>query len=204
MRKTIISWSLVVIVLALPSGLVLADGKGNLQALLRGDYDFVTIEECVASPEGFSEDDYLIPLGPSNNSASYVMGTMSFDGQGNAVSSSSVMAVNEDPLNNPLGFSIFSGHFECSYTYTVNPDRSFTLVQNECTGVGVKGAPGLRLRITGGVGRGVIGQHIQTIQIAAVEPALQYMTLDETFTIPRYCTYVQTSQRARRDTGHMQ
>lgn len=199
MRTSHISWLLVALVLALPPAAVIAAPQNGLPVLLRGDYHYVGTENCVDTPFDFSDDDYLIPQGPSVNAVSHVSGTISFDGKGNAVTSGTSMTVNDDPANNPIGFSIFSGNFNCSHEYVMNPDGSFTMLQNECNVVGVKGAPGIAINITGGMARGFIGQHNDTLQTATVEPTRQRMIFDgnPAFVITRLCSSTYTYQRAR-------
>lgn len=199
MAKLKSGWFLVALALTLSSSVAVADQGGQLQVLLRGKYDYVGTENCVDTAYGFSEDDFLIPQGPSVNAVSHFRGTMTFDGQGNAVSSGTSMTANDDPLNNPQGFSIFSGDFTCSYEYIVNPDRSFTMAQQQCDVIGVKGAPGVAIKITGGIAQGQIGQHSDTLQTASANPVRQYMTFDgnEAFVITRLCSAAITFQRAR-------
>lgn len=204
MKNSMSSLSLVAIVLALPMGVALANGQGNLQALLRGDYHFVGSETCIVSSDGFSPHPYFAPLGPSSDrSENYITGVINFDGQGSAVATVAAMSINANPAVNLLNFSINTASLTCTYQYNVNPDRSFTMVP-ECAGDIPIGAPGTLLKITGGLVRGSVGQHPQTLQAATVEPVVEYLTVNDVFTVPRLCSRVLTYQRAWHGDKNMQ
>lgn len=122
-----------------------AAGDG-LQQRLKGSYQYIATEACTEVPTpglgsapGFSPPpEYLVlgyQLAISVNA--HHQGTITFDGNGHASSAGTFgyllpgllnITVNTPPFNTPYG----GGTSTCEWTYSVNPDNSFTLDGN-CT-----------------------------------------------------------------------
>jgi hypothetical protein len=125
-------------------------------------------------------------------------GLVNFDGNGIAVATLKAMGVIDNPLGFPV-FTISASDFTCNFTYTVNPDRSFTMEQSICTGdiVYGPGAEVTKIEITGGESEGFIGQFKQVLTTSKVEPTEQVMTFNGFFGAKRLCTHTWTLVRAR-------
>jgi hypothetical protein len=122
------------------------------------------------------------------------IGVASFDGKGNARSTFNTLDVldnsfhvHEGPfapaIPAPFGFSGSEG--ECHFTYTVKPDRTFTMQQSQCSGTLKIGTPTPVPLYTGPVPeiQGFMAQGRQTLVTTIIKPAEQTIIVgSETYT----------------------
>ncbi len=105
---------------------------GDSDQLLRGDYAFTQLNVCVATASGSLPPTFdrttLQLVGDSRIETSQSEGVTRFDGNGNWTSSGRAMAFFLDQLT-AGGFPVVppGAGFSCAGTYSVNPDRSFSL-----------------------------------------------------------------------------
>jgi len=199
MIRSITNLLFFIIVLALPPGVAFADDQQDFQTLLRGEYRYSGTESCVDSPSGFSPAPFFLPLGATTKVDSSFTGLISFDGNGNAVATAKSMSAIVDPQSFPI-FTISTANVTCNYTnVTVNPDRSFTMLQNSCAGKILSGnGAGVDIEIIGGVSHGFIGQFKQVLLAPGpgVEPIQQEMRFNGFFGAYRLCHSAATYMRA--------
>ena len=191
---------LCMIILPLWPGIAMAEKPEDLQMLLKGDYRAAGSESCIQSVSGFSGAPYWFPCssfdpatGPGPDCVPpveyevTVIAEYSFDGKGNAHSKFKSFVVVDSPFHfhAPDGSPAVGNFFlsgsdgECHYTYTVKPDRTFTMALNHCTGTQVVGGEtGLSLYVGPVAGiQGFIAQGRQTMVTTTVDPAVQTITV---------------------------
>ena len=205
---------LCMIILPLWPGISMAEKPETLQVLLKGDFRVLGYESCIDSISGFSGYPYWYPCSafdPATGPAatcippiqyeSTSIGFASFDGKGNVRTTWESLTTVDNPnqfvpppgsgFPPPTNFFISAGETECDYTYTVNPDRTFTMQQGSCAGTITTGAAGDQLLITGGEFVGFIARGGQTLVTATVEPSEVTITVGQN-TSTRVCSTTST------------
>jgi hypothetical protein len=89
---------------------------------LKGTYGFTGSDACLYSPNGFTEQ--LQVFNPNWSSSNDIAGTRTFNGDGTGTGENFTMSITLGPGVRP---SASSSHGTVSFTYTVNPDGSFTI-----------------------------------------------------------------------------
>ena len=172
------------------AGYALADLDGkklpNRNALLKGTYRVVTHIACTSSDQGFADPPSLQALGFGEPVIDNDVGTIFFDGHGNASETRRGISVFPKPVT-PGEFPIGTYEVTCRYTYAVRADKSFTL-DGSCTGTLPAGpAAGLTLEISPAGGAGQISESGAVFMLSGVEPVQQTLTLSNGFQTKRLC-----------------
>jgi hypothetical protein len=89
---------------------------------LKGTYGFTGSDACLYSPNGFTEQ--LQVFNPNWSSSNDIEGTRTFNGDGTGTGENFTMSITLGPGVRP---SASSSKGSVSFTYTVNPDGSFTV-----------------------------------------------------------------------------
>ena len=194
--RRIATWLLCSIVIAWPLSTAFADSK-NLQKLLRGTYHVTAVNSCVDAVGGFSDPELQVidpSLGVSNEIA-HISGSITFDGVGNAVETSTAMFMSFVTTNvNSVG----TVSNTCNYGYTVNSDRSFTL-QGDCAGIIEEHiANGATFLITGFKKKGFIGSRAKILLVSMIEANEQELFVDGVFATKRMCSRTETLMRVNK------
>ena len=195
--KRIATWLLCSIFIACPLSTAFADSQ-NLQELLRGTYHVTAVNSCVDAVSGFSDSPVLEVLDPDlgvSNEIAHISGSITFDGVGNAVETSTAMFMNFVEGNvNPVG----TVSNTCNYGYTVNSDRSFTL-QGDCAGIIEEHiASGLTFLHTGFKKKGFIGSRAKILLVSMIEANEQELFVDGSFATKRMCSRTETLMRVNK------
>jgi hypothetical protein len=158
------------------TGVAIADvDSAARNAFLKGTYRHSTTDTCVESNAGFTPRPALQANGFGIMGQDYSIGHIEYDGNGHATERSRGIFLFPGPFG-PGSFMVVTFEANCSYTYAVNPDFSFSQ-EGSCTGNLVDGPTAGEtfavsgLRIVGQIGVG--GLLLLTNQIEPVEIALE-------------------------------
>jgi hypothetical protein len=159
----------------------------RLMGILNGKYLFSANGACIESTGGFSPRPYLEPLGGTTVYNEYLTGTIAFDGNGNALQSHSGMDMFDGPyfpFNLPVGTFVSN----CTYSYEVNPDLSFTM-EGACISTLPDGpAQGQTATLTGIKLVGFVKRDGDIVLISGIEPSEQDLVLSGGYTAKRLCS----------------
>jgi hypothetical protein len=144
---------------------------------LKGDYAFTYNGFCLQSTSGFNAN--LTPLaGPVNGAASGAMGFERFNGDGTGT----VQIIGDIGItlaSTPLGSSAGTSTGSFKFTYTFNPNGSFTMTVVPGTFVGTLGSGPLTFSINPGFSwLGFVSNDGKTHTLTAVAPSVQTITVD--------------------------
>lgn len=169
----------------------------KLLGILNGKYLFNANGSCIESTGGFNPQPTLEPLGGTTVYHEYLTGTSDFDGRGGAVQSLRGMTMFDGPffpLNSPVGTFITT----CTYTYTVNADRSF-FMEGGCISALPHGpVPGQTATVSGIKVEGHVSRDGDMLVISGVEPAEQDLVLSGGYSAKRLCASTGTYFRLGR------
>jgi hypothetical protein len=183
------------------AGYALADTDGekspNRNALLKGRYRVITHIACTSSDQGFASPPSLQALGFGESVIDHDVGTIFFDGQGNASETRRGISVFPQAVT-PGAFPSGTYEVTCRYTYSVRLDKSFTL-EGSCTGALPAGpAAGLSVEISPAGGTGQISESGAAFIVGGVEPVQQTLKLSNGFQTKRLCGASTTGIRLHR------
>jgi hypothetical protein len=174
------------------TGLASADSEEdtNRNALLTGKYQVTNHIVCVDSQDGFDAPPTLQARGFGGTVIDTDSGAIVFDGNGNATETRRGISIFPGPVS-PGSFPSGTYEITCRYTYSISPDRSFT-VNGSCTGTLPAGPlAGLTVDIPQVEGFGQISDRGNTFTLGNVEPVQQLLVLSqsgvETFRTLRLC-----------------
>jgi hypothetical protein len=169
----------------------------NRNALLKGPYRVMTHVACTSSDQGFADPPSLQALGFGEPVIDHDVGTIFFDGRGNASETRRGISVFPQPVT-PGAFPSGTYEVTCRYTYSVRADKSFTL-DGSCAGRLPAGpAAGLTVNISPAGGSGQISESGAVFMISGVEPVQQTLTLSNGFQTKRLCGASTTGIRLHR------
>jgi len=155
--------------------------------ILNGKYAFSATGACIESTGGFTPRPNLEPLGATTVYNEYLTGTITFDGNGNALQSHSGMDMFDGPFfpfNMPVGTFVSN----CTYSYAVNPDLSFTM-EGACFSTLPDGpAQGQTATLTGIKLVGYVKRDGDIVLISGIEPSEQDLVLSGGYTAKRLCS----------------
>jgi hypothetical protein len=139
-------------------------GPRDFNQLLRGEYAFTGEGVCLTSPGGFTAN--FSPIGPSFVNSFSVQGIRTFNGDGTGtVSGRTVSVGHQGPAN--------ARDFAADFTYTVAPDRSFTVDQGLVTSTLVAGPGTVHSVATDVKFSGRISQDLKTLVLSTKEPNVE-------------------------------
>lgn len=178
-RKSL--WPILGVVLLWVGGADAAD----LDRLLHGDYAITGAATCLISASGFNPD--LTPKGPSNVSSFNVQGVITFNGDGTGTEQARNVVVIHSIL--PSGTpSVRSDEFTTPFTYTVAPDRTFTLLFGPIEGTELTGTrAGQTFTIPSVPAVGLIAKGGKSATLATDTPNVEVITFSTGERFPRIC-----------------
>jgi hypothetical protein len=143
---------------------------------LKGDYAFTYNDFCLQSPSGFNAN--LTPLaGPVNGASSGATGFEHFNGDGTGT----VQIIGDIGItlaSTPLGSSAGTSTGSLQFTYTFNPNGTFTMNVVPGTFVGTLGS-GLTFSINPGFSwLGFVSNDAKMHTLTAVTPSVQTITIN--------------------------
>jgi hypothetical protein len=189
-----IAYIYAVCLISLAAGPALADDEsGDPNALLRGTYRFSVNIFCAEVQAGFIGPPGLPPLtanGEGHTRQIFITGVNTYDGNGH------VMTIEEGTLFFPGpyfqgGPTALTFKERCRWSYTVNPDGSFTQ-EGSCTGVSEP------YTLSGIKVRGQIGAR-GSVLIFHNEPVVQTLEVPPSFSTKRLCGSSGTAVRIRQE-----
>lgn len=158
----------------------------KLTGILSGKYRFTANGACVESTGGFSPRPTLEALGDTVVYNEFFTGTVIFDGVGGALQSHTGTTMFNGPwfpLNSPVGTFVSN----CTYTYAVSSDLSFTMEGNCNSALPDGPVPGQTATVTGIQLLGYVSRDGDMIVISGVEPSEQDLVLSGGYTAKRLC-----------------
>lgn len=163
---------------------------------LRGKFRLTGTGTCTESQD-FTPPPSIVTVGGSINYHEVFSGTMTFDGRGRATQSIKGMTMFDGPIGAAISpFVTFTS--ECSYTYRMTGQLSFSQ-EGSCAGRLQNGpADGATTSVTNLAGEGVISRDGDMILITAVDPIKQSIFVGQEYQAKRYCIYSVTLIRAPR------
>jgi hypothetical protein len=102
--------------------------------LLRGDYAFVSTQNCVMSPAGFAAPPLFTPLGPTTSQSTTTGGVVTFNGDGTGSVTGRSTSIVTNVITSTPTFSSVS----CAVNYQVGSRGAYRAVQN-CSGTSLSG-----------------------------------------------------------------
>jgi hypothetical protein len=155
------------------------DRSKHLNALLKGKYRFTLNQVCTYTLNGFKEPPPALQVvdgGFSNSGEDYITGFIEFDGDGNMSGSEKGVFQNHGGFFSDATFPSFpiaTYTDQCTGTYEVNADRSFTYEVGCDTDLITGFSPGTRIRVDGIRYEGQIEAKGEAFIAAGVDAAVQ-------------------------------
>jgi hypothetical protein len=186
-------WGTLVLLALSEVTLAAAAPDTNLNHLLRGDYQASLIATCVSDSVGFGEN--LQRLGTGTSFEITVSGVLHYNGDGTGNFSNHRMRILD---GGPGPFPVFEADGDCTLTYTLNVDRTFTQQAN-CTSTVLKGlaSPPQTLTENGVRLEGYIAAGLGVLVLSNTSPVQETVSFTGSppITQKRICGYSGTAVR---------
>jgi hypothetical protein len=169
----------------------------DFNQLLRGDYAGTGAATCLFSPSGFNPN--LTPQGSSFVNAFNVQAVLTFneDGTGSIHGRNVVITYSHLPSGAP---NASSDEFTAPFTYSVAPDRSFTLVFGPFAGTILTGPrAGQTFTIPAVPTVGLIARGRKSATLATDTTDIEVITYSNGDSFPRICERSRVLLRLRED-----
>jgi len=130
--QRLITYAFAVCVVSLSAGSAMAQNvSGNPNALLKGTYQISINKSCADVPLGFTDPPGRLANGNGYTPNLYFTGVNIYDGNGHVTTTESGMLISPGPYIQGSG-TVVAFEENCSWTYAVNRDGSFTQ-EGSCT-----------------------------------------------------------------------
>lgn len=187
--QRLIAYTFAACLVSLVAGSAMADdGSRNPNAFLKGTYQLSNNSSCATSDMGFTQPD-LQAIGSGQTQDIFFTGVITYDGHGHATSTDHGILLTDGPVV-PGSLPVLTFEEDCSWTYAVNPDGSFSRM-GSCTGAGES------YTLSGIKFVGQIGVKDSVLIISMVEPVEQTL-VGNGFSFKRICGGVGTEVRIHR------